>query len=194
MYLFFLGNAIGETLYAENMKNHYVQTNCFSGDKRQLQRRSCSLLSNAPGFDTSFNPLSTSRAATANPRERRVPAAPCQLLPGAARKFSPHAPCHVDAQRCRTKIQPLMKFWNSISLKAVYFTNSQTFLPAFSERVLNPSHRKYPNCSHIKGVGEHPPCTDDLVLLPNPQHQRWILPPRPDPHRHIHKRLGLLRE
>lgn len=142
----------------------------------------------SPGLDASLYLLSMHRAPTAVPREGLVPAALCQLLPGAAHEFSPHAPCHVDTQRCRTKIQPLMKFWNSISLKAIYFTDSQVLLSAFSERVLNP-HCTRPNCSRIKGVGEHPPCTDSLVLLPNPQHQSRVLPPGPDPHRHIHKRL-----
>lgn len=141
----------------------------------------------SPGLDASLSLLSTHRAATAIPGEGLVPAAPCQLLPGVAHRFLPHAPCHVDAQRCRTKIQPLMKFWNSISLKAIYFTDSQVLLSAFSERVLNP-HCTRPNCSRTKGVGEHPPCTDSLVLLPNPQQQRRVLPPWPDPHRHVHKR------
>lgn len=115
----------------------------------------------------------------------------CSPLPAPARG-SPRVLPPRSLPRGRTemqgKIQPLMKFWNSISLKAIYFTDSQVLLSAFSERVLNPSHCTRPNWSRTKGVGEHPPCTDSLVLLPNPQQQRRVLPPWPDPHRHVHKR------
>lgn len=100
MYLFVLGNAIGETFYAENMKNHYVQTNHFSSDKRLLQCRRCILLSSPRVWMLPF----TFSACTEHPRPSlgrgwclQLSASSCQGQPTSSRPTLPATWTHRDA-------------------------------------------------------------------------------------------------